>query len=236
MNEEFIRISALLGQEKFAKLRKARVAVFGIGGVGGAAAEALIRSGVGTLHAFDSDTVAESNLNRQSVAFKSTVGKAKAEVLREKAKDISEAVTVVPHNVFYSPENADKIDLTQFDFIIDAIDTVTCKTELVVRAAEAGVPIISVMGTANKIDPLKLTVTDIYKTEGCPLARAMRTTLKKRGVKKLTVVYSTELPIKGEDFGEYRQTGRPCPASAVFVPCAAGLIAAQRAVEHLTKE
>ncbi len=236
MNEEFIRIGALLGQEKFDKLRKASVAVFGIGGVGGAAAEALIRSGVGTLHAFDSDTVAKSNLNRQSVAFKSTIGRSKTEVLKEMAKEISDAVTVVPHNVFYSPDNADEIDLTQFDFIIDAIDTVTCKTELIARATALGVPVISVMGTANKLDPLMLTVTDIYKTEGCPLARAMRTALKKRGVKKLTVVYSTELPIKAEDFGEYRQTGRPCPASAVFVPAAAGLIAAQRAVEHLIKE
>lgn len=235
MNEEFIRISALLGQEKFEKLQNAIVAVFGIGGVGGAAAEALIRSGVGTIHAFDSDTVAVSNLNRQAVAFKGTVGKSKTAVLKEMAKEISDSVTVIPHEIFYSPDTADSIDLTQFDFIIDAIDTVTCKTELIARSSALGVPIISVMGTANKLDPLKLTVTDIYKTEGCPLARAMRAALKKRGVKKLTVIYSTETSIKAEDFGEYRETGRPCPASAIFVPAAAGLIAAQNAVKYLTK-
>lgn len=233
--EEFVRIAALLGEEKFNKLRSATVAVFGIGGVGSHAAEALIRSGVGTIHAFDSDTVAVSNLNRQSVAFKSTVGKEKTEVLKKKAEEITDNVKVVCHNVFYSPETADGIDLTQFDFIIDAIDTVTCKTELIVRAKEFGVPIISVMGTANKLDPLKLVHTDIYKTSGCPLARVMRTTLKKRGVKKLDVIYSTETPIRVEDFGEYRDTGRPCPASAAFVPAAAGLAAAAKAVEYLTK-
>ncbi len=233
--EEFIRIAALLGQEKFKKLQSATVAVFGIGGVGGAAAEALIRSGVGTIHAFDSDTVAVSNLNRQAVAFKGTVGKSKTAVLKEMAKEISDSVTVIPHEVFYSPETADEIDLKQFDFIIDAIDTVTCKTELIARATALNVPIISVMGTANKLDPLKLTVTDIYKTEGCPLARAMRTALKKRGVKRLEVIYSTETPIKAEDFGEYRATGRPCPASVIFVPAAAGIAAASKAVEHLTK-
>lgn len=233
--EEFIRIAALLGQEKFKKLQNATVAVFGIGGVGGAAAEALIRSGVGTIHAFDSDTVAVSNLNRQAVAFKGTVGKSKTAVLKEMAKEISDSVTVIPHEIFYSPDTADSIDLTQFDFIIDAIDTVTCKTELIARSSALSVPIISVMGTANKLDPLKLTVTDIYKTEGCPLARAMRTALKKRGVKKLTVIYSTEAPVKAEDFGEYRETGRPCPASAVFVPVAAGIAAASKAVEYLTK-
>jgi tRNA A37 threonylcarbamoyladenosine dehydratase len=235
MMEEFIRISALLGHEKFEKLQNSTVAVFGIGGVGGAAAEALIRSGVGTIHAFDSDTVAVSNLNRQAVAFKGTVGKSKTAVLKEMAKEISDSVTVIPHEIFYSPETADEIDLKQFDFIIDAIDTVTCKTELIARSSALGVPIISVMGTANKLDPLKLTITDIYKTEGCPLARAMRTALKKRGVKKLTVIYSTETPIKAENFGEYRDTGRPCPASAIFVPAAAGLIAAQNAVKYLTK-
>lgn len=235
MMEEFIRISALLGQEKFEKLQNSTVAVFGIGGVGSAAAEALIRSGVGTIHAFDSDTVAVSNLNRQAVAFKGTVGKSKTAVLTEMAKEISDSVTVIPHEIFYSPDNAEEIDLKQFDFIIDAIDTVTCKTELIARATALGVPIISVMGTANKLDPLKLTVTDIYKTQGCPLARAMRTALKKRGVKKLTVIYSTETPIKAEDFGEYRQTGRPCPTSAVFVPAAAGIAAASKAVEYLTR-
>ena len=233
--EEFIRIAALLGQEKFKRLQNATVAVFGIGGVGGAAAEALIRSGVGTIHAFDSDTVAISNLNRQAVAFKGTVGKSKTAVLKEMAKEISDSVTVIPHEIFYSPDTADSIDLTQFDFIIDAIDTVTCKTELIARSTDLNIPIISVMGTANKLDPLKLTVTDIYKTEGCPLARAMRTALKKRGVKKLTVIYSTEAPVKAEDFGEYRETGRPCPASAVFVPAAAGIAAASKAVEYLTK-
>ena len=233
--EEFVRIAALLGEEKFNKLRNATVAVFGIGGVGSYTAEALIRSGVGTVHAFDSDTVETSNLNRQSVALKSTMGKNKTEVLKEKAADITDKVNVICHNVFYSPETADSIDLKQFDFIIDAIDTVTCKTELIVRANELGVPIISVMGTANKLDPMKLSFTDIYKTSGCPLARVMRTALKKRGVKKLDVIYSTETPIKAQDFGEYRQTGRPCPASAVFVPAAAGLAAAAKAVEFLTK-
>lgn len=232
--EEFIRTVALLGEEKFEKLKNATVAVFGIGGVGSHAAEALIRSGVGTVHAFDSDVVNVSNINRQAVAFKSTIGKNKAEVLKEKAADISDNVTVVPHNTFYSVENADSIDLAQFDFIIDAIDTVASKTELIVRATESGVPIISVMGTAQKTDPTKLVFTDLYKTAGCPLARVMRNTLKKRGVKKLNVVYSTQLPVKYTAFVPEKSENRFL-ASAMFVPASAGLIAAAKAVEFLTK-
>lgn len=236
MNEEFIRIGALLGEEKFLSLKNSTIGVFGIGGVGSYAFEALVRSGVGTIHIFDSDTVAVSNLNRQLIALKSTLGKSKTEVALKRAADISDAVRVVEHNMFYSPETADDVDLTQFDCIIDAIDTVTCKTELICRAKESGVPIISVMGTANKLDPTKLTVTDIYKTRGCPLARVMRNTLRKRGVESLEVIYSTEEPIKALPFGELRESGRPCPASAVFVPACAGLMAAARAVKIILKE
>ncbi len=236
MNEEFIRIKAILGEEKFTALKNSTVAVFGIGGVGSYAFEALVRSGVGTVHIFDSDTVAVSNLNRQLIALKSTLGKSKTEVALKRAADISDDVRVVEHNMFYSPETADSVDLTQFDYIIDAIDTVTCKTELICRAKAAGVPIISVMGTANKLDPLKLTVTDIYKTSGCPLARVMRNTLRKRGIEGLEVVYSTEESITAQPFGEYRESGRPCPASAVFVPGAAGLIAAAQVIKNILKE
>lgn len=231
MNEEFIRIGALLGEESFLMLKNSTVAVFGIGGVGSYAFEALVRSGVGTIHIFDSDTVAQSNLNRQIIALKSTLGKSKTQVALKRAADISHNVKVVEHNMFYCPETADSIDLTQFDFIIDAIDTVTCKTELICRAKEGGVPIISVMGTANKLDPTKLTLTDIYKTRGCPLARVMRNTLRKRGIESLDVIYSTEEPIKSKPFGEVRESGRPCPASAVFVPASAGIMAAAQAVK-----
>lgn len=233
MKEEFIRISALVGQENFKRIQNSTVAVFGVGGVGSYAFEALVRSGVGTIHIFDSDIVAVSNLNRQIIALGSTVGQEKTAVAARRAADITAEVKVVEHDMFYSPETAHSIDLSQFDYIIDAIDTVTCKTELICRAKAAGVPIISVMGTANKLDPTKLCVTDIYKTSGCPLARVMRGTLRKKGIDSLQVVYSTEEPIIVQPFGEYRESGRPCPASAVFVPGAAGLIAAAQAVKNI---
>ena len=236
MNEEFVRIKALLGEEKFTALKNSAVAVFGVGGVGSYAFEALVRSGVGKVHIFDSDTVAVSNLNRQLIALKSTLGKSKTAVAALRAADISDEVQVVEHNIFYSSETADSVDLTQFDCIIDAIDTVTCKTELICRAKGAGVPIISVMGTANKLDPTKLTLTDIYKTRGCPLARVMRSALRKKGIENLEVIYSTEEPIKSQPFGEDRESGRPCPASAVFVPAAAGIMAAAQAVKIILKE
>ncbi len=236
MKEEFIRIGALVGEESFQRLQNSTVAVFGVGGVGSYAFEALVRSGVGTIHIFDSDSVAVSNLNRQIIALRSNIGQAKTAVAAKRAADISEGVEVVEHNMFYCVETAGSVDLKQFDYIIDAIDTVTCKTELICRAKEMGVPIISVMGTANKLDPTKLTLTDIYKTRGCPLARVMRNTLRKRGIESLEVIYSTEEPIKSQPFGEVRQSGRPCPASAVFVPASAGLMAASRAVKSIIEK
>ena len=229
---DFSRIEMLLGQEAIAKLKLARVAVFGVGGVGGFTAEALVRSGVGAIDIFDNDTVAKSNLNRQIIALHSTIGQPKVEVLKARLEDINPDVQVQSQQLFYVPENADSVDLSVYDYIVDAIDTVAAKIELAVRAEKLGVPIISAMGAGNKLDPTKIQITDIYKTEACPLARVMRHELRKRGVKHLKVAYSTEpaLTPLTQPGGETR---RATPGSTAFVPSVMGLIIAGRVVCEL---
>ena len=230
---QFSRTALLLGQEGMEKLKNARVAVFGVGGVGGFAAEALVRSGVGAIDIFDNDTVSVSNLNRQIIALHSTVGQAKVDVMRARLMDINPALQVAAHQMFYVPENADQVDLSQYDYVIDAVDTVAAKIELAVRAEKANVPCISAMGAGNKLDPTKIEITDIYKTSACPLARVMRRELKNRGVKALKVAYSTE-PALTPLFQPEGETRRATPGSTAFVPSVMGLIIAGQVVRDLT--
>ncbi len=229
-HEEQSRTAMLLGEGALERLSKARVAVFGIGGVGGHACEALARAGVGALELFDRDTVSLSNINRQIVALHSTVGRPKAEVMRERIADIAPACRVTAHEVFYLPENADDYPLDRYDYVIDAIDTVTAKLELVQRARAAGVPIISAMGAGNKLDPTRFRVTDLSKTEGCPLARVMRRELRARGITHLKVVYSTEPPTKPLTTDPDSPSS---PGSLPYVPAVAGLILASEVVKDL---
>ena len=240
--EQFVRTEMLLGQESLEKLKNAHVAVFGVGGVGGYVAEALARSGVGKFDLIDNDTVALSNINRQIIALHSTIGQYKVDVMQERILDINPEAEVTVHKCFFLPENAGEFDFSKYTYIIDAIDTVTAKLELIVRADGAGVPIISSMGTGNKLDPVRLEVSDIYKTEVCPLARVMRTELKKRGIKKLKVVYSKEQPVK-RGKNEDRQitsenSGRikDVPGSIAFVPSVAGLIIAGQVILDIKGE
>ncbi len=235
MKEEQIRTAGLLGEEGVEKLKNARVAVFGVGGVGGQAAEALARAGVGAIDLFDNDVVSLSNINRQIIALHSTVGRAKVEVMRERISDIDPDCRVRAHQVFYLPENADEFPLDVYDYIADAIDTVTAKLELCVRAKEAGVPIIAAMGTGNKLDPTKFTVTDISKTEGCPLARVMRRELKARGILHQKVVFSTE-PAQKPIYDMGTDGKKVPPASLSFVPPVAGLIMAGEIIKDLCKK
>lgn len=218
------RTAMLIGSDGVEKLRQKRVAVFGVGGVGGHLCEALARAGVGALDLFDPDVVAESNLNRQAVALRSTLGKRKVEVMAARIADIDPACAVTVHPVFYLPENAESYPLEGYDMIADAVDTVAAKLELAVRANAAGVPLVSAMGTGNKLRPELLELTDISKTSVCPLARVMRKELKKRGIDHLQVVCSTEPPVK---------TGSRTPGSISFVPAAAGLIMAGAVVRRL---
>lgn len=244
MSDQFIRTRLLVGDEPLERLKNAKVAVFGVGGVGGCAVEALARSGVGTLHLYDDDTVSESNLNRQLAALHSTLGQPKAEVMARRARDINPDCQLEAFRMFYLPQNADKVDLSQYDYVVDCIDTVTAKLELVTRCTTLRVKIISAMGTGNKFDPSALTVTDISKTQGCPLARTMRKELRKRGIHHLKVVYSTERPtplLRPADF-EPPETSdtrpgstarRDTPGSIPFVPAAAGLLLASAVVREL---
>lgn len=222
--EEFSRTAALLGEEALQKLREAKVAVFGVGGVGGYVVEALARSGIGSLTLIDSDTVSLSNINRQIIALHSTVGMPKVTAFAARVKDIAPNCTVTPLQMLYLPENADSFDISKYDYIIDAVDNVSAKLELAVRAEIAGVKIISSMGMGNKLDPTAIEVSDIYKTSVCPLARVMRRELKSRGVKNLKCVYSKEPPVK---------TGARTPSSCAFVPSAAGLIIASQVVKDI---
>lgn len=233
MSDIFSRTQILLGGDAMEKLKKSRVAVFGVGGVGGYAVEALVRSGVGTIDIFDNDTVSVTNINRQIIATCDTVGRSKVDVCRERALSINPDVTVNAHNCFFMPENSAEFDFTVYDYVIDAIDTVTGKIEIIMRAEEAGVPVISSMGAGNKLDPTQFEVADIYKTEMCPLARTMRYELRRRGVKKLKVVYSKEKPVKPANSHADDETRRAVPGSVAFVPAVAGLIAAGEAVKDI---
>ncbi len=232
MCEWLSRTALLLGEDCMEKLRAARVAVFGIGGVGGYAAEALVRSGVGTIDLFDNDKVCLSNLNRQIIALRDTVGRYKVDVMAERAKEINPDIEVNAHRCFYMPNNADKYDFSVYSYIIDAIDTVTGKLEIITRAKSLGVPVISCMGAGNKLDPSRFEIADIYETSVCPLARTMRRELKKRGVKDLKVVYSKEEPLR-PDASDETSVKRAVPGSTAFVPAAAGLIAAGEVVRGL---
>ena len=238
MQDQFSRTRLLLGQEGIERLRRARVAVFGIGGVGGYAVEALVRSGVGALDLIDNDRVCLSNLNRQIIATHRTVGQYKVDAAEARIREIDPDCAVTKHRTFYMPDTADAFNFTQYDYVVDAIDTVTGKIQLVLQAQAAGVPIISSMGAGNKLDPTAFRVADIYATSVCPLARAMRRELKKRGVKRLKVVYSTEpamTPLGGESDAECQSSSRrQVPGSSAFVPSAAGLILAAEVVKDLT--
>lgn len=231
MQEIFSREAMLIGEEGVALLRQKTVAVFGIGGVGSYVAEALARGGVGKLVLVDNDVVSKSNINRQLIALHSTVGMPKTQVMAARIKDICPKTEVATHELFYLPETADSLPFDSWDYIVDAIDTVSGKLELAVRAKAAGVPLISCMGTGNKLDPTKLTVTDIYKTDTCPLAKVMRRELKKRGIERLQVVYSTEPPLTPHTPDDEKRV----PGSISFVPSAAGLIAAGTVIKGLLK-
>ena len=229
---QFHRSELLLGADAMERLSASRVAVFGVGGVGGYAAEALARSGIGTLDLIDNDTVSVTNLNRQIIALHSTVGQYKTEVAAARIRDICPDITVNVHNCFYLPETADQFDFSQYDFVIDAIDTVKGKIGIVMQAKEAGVPVISSMGAGNKLDPTAFRVADLYQTKVCPLARVMRYELKKRGVRSLKVVYSEEVPIQPAVSDEVTQK-RNVPGSVAFVPSVAGLIIAGEVIKEL---
>ena len=237
MMEQFSRTQILLGEAAVEKLKHARVAVFGIGGVGGYTVEALARCGVGNLDLIDSDTVSVSNINRQILATHSTVGMLKVEAAKARILDINPDCNVRTWPIFYLPDTAEQFDFTAYDYIVDAIDTVTGKLQLVERAVAAGTPIICSMGTGNKLDPAAFQVSDISKTSMCPLARIMRKELKKRGISHLKVVYSQEEALTPEvDPEELVRTGkRQIPGSVAFVPGAAGLILAGEVVKDLIK-
>lgn len=251
MLNQFSRTQLLLGKEAMNKLAGARVAVFGIGGVGGYVCEALVRSGVGEFDLIDDDKVCLTNLNRQIIATRKTVGKYKVDVMKERILDINPDCKVNVHKCFFLPENADDFPFDEYDYVVDAVDTVTAKLEIILRAKEKGVPVISSMGAGNKLDASMFKVADIYKTSMCPLAKVMRRELKKRNIKNLKVVYSEEQPIRPlEDMSISCRTHCICPpgaqhkcterrdipGSTAFVPSVAGLIIAGEVIKDLTAE
>lgn len=237
MINEFSRTALLLGEEKLNKLKNSTVAIFGVGGVGGYVAEALARSGVGNIVLVDNDVVSLTNINRQIIALHSTVGRPKTEVMAERIRDINPNAEVEVHNCFYLPETSEEFDFSKYDYVVDAIDTVRGKIELVMNANSCNTPIICSMGAGNKLDPTAFEVADIYKTSVCPLARVMRYELKKRGVKKLKVVYSKEKPVTPlEDVQCDETSKRVTPGSVAFVPSVAGLIIASEVVKDLCQD
>ena len=228
---QFERTALLLGKASVEKLAEKRVAVFGVGGVGGFVCEGLVRAGIGAIDIVDKDIVALSNINRQLIALHSTVGKNKVDVLEERLKDINKNLIIKKYKCFFLPETSETFDFREYDYVVDAIDTVTGKIELILKAKEAGVPIISAMGAGNKLEPAGFQVSDIYKTSVCPLARVMRRELKKRGVDKLKVVYSKEEPIKPQ----FEEGEEVVPGSISFVPPVVGLIIAGEVVKDLIR-
>ena len=250
MLNQFSRTELLLGSEAMRRLDKSRVAVFGIGGVGGYAVEALVRSGIGAVDLIDDDKVCLTNLNRQIIATRKTVGKFKADIMRKRVHEINPECNVAVHKCFYLPENKNEFDFSEYSYIIDAVDTVTAKIQLVMEAQEKNVPIISSMGAGNKMNPAEFEVADIYQTSVCPLAKVMRRELKKRNVKQLKVVYSREKPIRPiEDMSISCRTNCICPPGAkhkcterrdipgsnAFVPSVVGLILASEVIKDLAK-
>ena len=241
MADQYSRTRLLLGNDGVEKLKNARIALFGLGGVGGYAAEALARSGVGHMDLIDDDTVSLTNLNRQILATHSSIGKYKVDVAAERIRDIDPTIEVRTYKTFYLPETADQFDFSQYDYILDAIDTVTGKLALIAQAKAAGTPVISCMGTGNKLDATAFEVADISKTSGCALARIMRKECAKRGIKGVKVVYSKELPLEPQedscDSPEPQREGssrRSTPGSTAFVPGVAGLIMAGEVIKDLT--
>lgn len=236
MESEFSRSALLLGQEAIDKLAASRVAVFGVGGVGGYVVEALVRTGVGEIDIIDNDKVCLSNINRQIIATRQTIGRYKVDVLEERILDINPLVKVDSYKCFFLPDNSNEFDFSKYDYVVDAVDTVTAKLELIIKANEHNVPIISAMGCGNKLDPTQLEVSDIYETSICPLAKVMRKELRSRGIEKLKVVYSKEKPIKPiRDFDDScDRKERATPGSVVFVPSIAGLIISGEVVKDLT--
>lgn len=250
MLNQFSRTQLLLGEENMNRLSEAKVAIFGIGGVGGYVAEALARSGVGSFVLVDDDKVCLTNINRQIIATRKTVGQYKVDVMKERILDINPKAEIEVRKCFYLPENAHEFDFSTYSYVVDAVDTVTAKIEIIMRAQAAGIPVMSSMGAGNKLDPTKFQVADIYKTSMCPLARVMRQELKKRRVKKLKVVYSTEKPTRPiEDMSISCRTNCICPPGAAhkcterrdipgsiaFVPSVAGLILAGEVIKDLCK-
>ena len=243
MTDRFQRTKLLIGEEALRKLSCSRVAVFGIGGVGGYVCEALVRSGVGAFDLIDSDTVNLTNLNRQIIATMQTIGRYKVDVMKERMLQINPEADIRVHRCFFLPENAPEFHFEEYDYVVDAVDTVTAKIELILKAKESNVPVISSMGAGNKLDPGQFRIADIYKTNVCPLAKVMRRELKKRGISSLKVVYSEEMPVKPDveaaackdspDPGEEQSKRRSTPGSIAFVPSVAGLMMAGEIVKDL---
>ncbi len=241
MISQYARTEMILGREALQKIRNAHVAVFGAGGVGGNAIEALARMGVGRIDIIDSDTIRLTNLNRQLLAVRSTLGMLKTDAAEQRIHDIDPEIKVRKFNVFYLPEKKDLFDFTQYDYIIDAVDTVTAKLDIIEEAQRCNTPVISCMGTGNRLDPLKVTVTDLYSTENDALARIMRRECRKRGIRKLKVVYSSETALKPcadwkELLEEEDSQRRSVPGSTSFVPCAAGIAAASAVIRDILEE
>lgn len=255
-DERFLRSEMMLGKDALSKLSKAHVAVFGVGGVGGYVCEALARSGIGNIDIIDNDDVSESNINRQIIALTSTIGREKVDVMAERMRDINPAIKVTPVKCFYLPDTRSQFDFSAYDYVADAVDTVTAKIDIIMAAKEAGVPVISAMGAGNKLDPTAFRVADIYKTSVCPLARVMRHEMKKRGVDHLKVVYSTEIPVEAEREDKAGEKGREdrqgetdatgsnpdggkfkkvAPGSTAFTPSVMGIIMASEIVKDLIK-
>ena len=226
---QFVRSEILLGKENIEKLKNAHVVIFGVGGVGSYVSEALCRSGVGEITVVDSDVLSESNINRQLIALHSTIGRKKVDVIEERIKDINPQCVVHKKDMFYLPENSGEIDFSGVDFVVDAIDTVTAKIDIICRCKSENIPVISSMGTGNKLEPSMLKIEDLYKTSVCPLARVMRRELKVRGIKKLTVLYSEEKPI------EPRVEDKRTPGSVAFVPSVAGLMIGGYVIKEIIK-
>ena len=236
MNETFTRTELLIGEDGLERLRRAKVAVFGVGGVGGYAVEALARSGIGHFLLVDNDVVSESNLNRQIIALRSTIGKYKTQVMKERIADICPETEVETRECFFLPENADDFSFADYDYVVDAIDTVSGKITLAECCRKTGTRLISAMGAGNKMDPTKFQVTDIYRTQACPLARVMRRELKKRGIPGLKVVYSTEEAMTPKRQVLASDGRKVTPGSMAFVPGAAGLILASEVVKDLLRQ
>ncbi len=233
VKEEWSRTARIYGDGAIEKLSASKVAVFGVGGVGGFACEALARAGVGAIDIFDKDTVSLSNINRQIIALHSTVGRSKVEIMKERIEDINPDCAVRAYNVFYLPENADEYDLSGYDYIVDAVDTVSAKLEIISRAHRQGIPVISAMGAGNKTDPTLFRVADIKETSVCPLARVMRRELKARGINKLKVVFSTETAVSSGEIDP--ESGKMSPGSLSFVPSVMGLIIAGEVIKDIIK-